>query len=610
MKIGTKMKKHILILWAALWMTGGFTACTDNDSPMNEKSGATTATIRATIDGDLGSRVTLTDDADNRVVKVDWKAGDDFKITVNGEDYTFIYNTESREFEYTGTDFPETFTEAGSVIATYPATTPTAYASQPGTLEGAASLLTMTATLDVEAGQSTAGLDLTFTHTTSIVKMTLTHTAFESSFVTVSLNAEGLLSDGTAITTSASIETKANGKATVYFAVPPTSGELSDVFILVSRKGTHYTTTMTNAKKIEAGKLYNINKNDLTENTDGYVKSGSTYTVFTAEGLTAWNTAVASDLSLCLTLAEDITLPTDNITVDADGVPSGSNWTVFGTYNDPYTGTIDGAGHSITGLRINSDASYVGLVGYAKKAVIKNLRLVKPAVYGSSGTVGAISGFLNDATSAIIDCEVENGTVTGAGNNVGGIVGGATSTPSITHCTVTNCAVKGTKTGTYVGGIVGFTSGLKIQACMFLDGSVTGTGTVGGIAGGSSLGLKMLACGNTGTVSGGTSVGGIVGNYSVNASASSISIVMSCWTKKDGISESDGGSDGIGNGNDALAAAYCGNCYAGTQYDLNYSYLEAMNNGLSSTNAAGFTTDYRWQAGANIESDWPTLVKE
>lgn len=75
----------------------------------------------------------------------------------------------------------------------------------------------------------------------------------------------------------------------------------------------------------------------------GYTIStdGKNYYVYTAKGLLAWNEAVQKDMSLNCTLAADITLPTV-----AEGE---SNWTPVGTYSNPYTGTFDGGGHTITG---------------------------------------------------------------------------------------------------------------------------------------------------------------------------------------------------------------------------------------------------------------------
>lgn len=233
------MKKHSFILWAALTMTSVFTACTNEDSLMTEQTVTKTATIHATIEGDLGSRVALDDDVVNRVVKVDWKQGDDFKIKVNGNDYTFVYDTNTGVFAYDNENgiFPATFESAGTVTATYPATTPTGYANQPGTLEGAAALLSMTATLVVEAEQSTEDLALNFTHNNSIVKMTLSNEAFKGKSVTgVTLKSENSVVATATNTSTGDVE---NGNIVAYFAVAPQA--MTDISILAVCEGSYYT---------------------------------------------------------------------------------------------------------------------------------------------------------------------------------------------------------------------------------------------------------------------------------------------------------------------------------------------------------------------------------
>lgn len=247
------MKKYAFILWAALTMTGVFTACTDNDSPMIEQVETKTATIHATIDGDLGSRVALTDDAANRVVKVDWKQDDAFKINVNGTDYTFKYTADNK-FECDATDFPATFESAGTVTATYPAVAPIAYTSQPGTLAGAESFLTMTATLDVEAGQSTEDLALNFKHQSSIVKLTLKNDDFKEKSVTwVTLNN----GDDAVATATQAFTGAADGSIQAYFVVEPQA--MVGTSILAVCEGSNYTATLSD-NTLEAGKLYNVEK--------------------------------------------------------------------------------------------------------------------------------------------------------------------------------------------------------------------------------------------------------------------------------------------------------------------------------------------------------------
>lgn len=248
------MKKCFYILWAALTMAGVFTACTNEDSPMTEQNELKIVTIRATIDGDLGSRVALTDDAKNRVVKVDWAAGDAFKINVNGTDYIFTY-TEDDKFECTDASFPETFDEAGTVTATYPAIAPTACTSQSGTLDGAASLLTMTATLDVTAEQSTADLALNFKHNNSIVKMTLNNDDFKGKNVTwVTLKSGNSVVATTNGTFTGDAE---DGSVVAYFTVEPQT--MADITVLAVCGECNYTVALTD-RILEAGKLYNVNK--------------------------------------------------------------------------------------------------------------------------------------------------------------------------------------------------------------------------------------------------------------------------------------------------------------------------------------------------------------
>lgn len=250
------MKSKFFILWVALALSGIFTACSDKDSPKVEQEEPTkqTPTIHATISGNLESRVALEKDEVNQVVKVSWAQGDNFKIKVNGTDYTFAYVGNDR-FECNKTNFPSTFQSAGTVTATYPAEPSMSYASQPGTLKGAASLLTMTATLQVAAGQSTENLTLNFKHENSIVKFTLNNDDFKGLPVSwVTLNSGGTV---VASATENFAGTAAKGDLKVYFAMKPQ--ELKDVTIHSVCMNKDYTATLENTT-LAAGKFYNINQ--------------------------------------------------------------------------------------------------------------------------------------------------------------------------------------------------------------------------------------------------------------------------------------------------------------------------------------------------------------
>ena len=257
------MKKYILILSAALTLMDGFAACTEIEATMTEQNETKVATIIATIDSDMASRVALTDDETNRVLKVAWKTGDDFKINVNGNEYTFTY-TENDEFECTDPNFPESFTAACTVTATYPATAPADYDEQPGTLEGAAYLITMTAALDVEARQSTSNLELKFKHNTAVVKLNLSNEDFAGKSVT----SIGLKAGGTpVVTASEALTGDADGSVTAYLVIPSASFAMAGITIHATCNGNSYSASLSD-KTLQAGKLYNVNKQMTAAPTD------------------------------------------------------------------------------------------------------------------------------------------------------------------------------------------------------------------------------------------------------------------------------------------------------------------------------------------------------
>ncbi len=207
-----------------------------------------------------------------------------------------------------------------------------------------------------------------------------------------------------------------------------------------------------------------------------YDSNTKTITIYSGEGLkVAADVVNSGDTDLNITLDNDIDL-------------SGIDWTPIGTESRPYTGNFDGGGHTITGLKIDkSGTDYVGLIG----------------CLGSEGKVQNVT--------------LTNISVSGA-NCVGGIAGQ-------NYGTVENCSVNGTVTGkgfTDTGGIAGSNYG-TISGCS-AEGTVTGSVNVGGIAGGSYLGVIIDGCHSTAAVSGISSVGGVVGNLGNN------SFLMACYS--------------------------------------------------------------------------------
>ena len=235
---------------------------------------------------------------------------------------------------------------------------------------------------------------------------------------------------------------------------------------------------MQNDTDWQAGKEYTYTVSLAAAEDPGYTVSedGKTYTVYNANGLLAWNEAVQKDMTLNCTLTTDITLP-----AVADGE---SNWTPMGTDYDPYnpyTGTFDGDGHTITGLTINLPNQWcVGLIG-CLGGKVQNLTLAGAKITGShyvGGVVGVNFG-------SMIGCTV-SGTVKGNSFNVGGVVG-------FNSGTVTGCYATGDVSGySDVGGVAGRNYNGTVTGCYHAAGEVSGNMNVGGVTGYSSV--SMTGC--------------------------------------------------------------------------------------------------------------------
>ncbi len=148
--------------------------------------------------------------------------------------------------------------------------------------------------------------------------------------------------------------------------------------------------------------------------------------------------------------------------------------------------SFDGDGHTISGLWTNTTADYTGLFATLTNATVKNLTIkVNTAKQVKGGAyTGILAGKTNDCTFADIDVE---GTVSSAGNNVGGVVGYMDGTTSKEAQRLTaSVNVTGAQ---YVGGITGLTSYTKLFHCS-ATGTINGASAVGGICGQSATVIR------------------------------------------------------------------------------------------------------------------------
>jgi rhodanese-related sulfurtransferase len=141
----------------------------------------------------------------------------------------------------------------------------------------------------------------------------------------------------------------------------------------------------------------------------------------------------------------------------------------------PFTGVLDGNGHTISHLTIIGE-SYLGLFGLLENgATISNLGLEAVNVNGAGDCVGAL-----------------------VGENSGGIIA--------------SCYTNGNISGSQqVGGLVGYNSSGTVAYC-FCTGTVNGKGRVGGLVGWNDS--EITNCYAAAKVLGNKPVGGLVGGYS------------------------------------------------------------------------------------------------
>lgn len=214
-----------------------------------------------------------------------------------------------------------------------------------------------------------------------------------------------------------------------------------------------------------------------------------------------------------VTLAADIDL--GGITERGAYGVEGYSW----TRQDGFAGIFDGAGHTISGVYMNTVEDKAGFFGSIKgTGVIKNLN-----ISGKITGKDYVGGIVGDAANgAVIENCSFSGSVTADSvyGYVGGIAGKAMKT------TVSGCISSGSVTAAmkeayreyqqgYTGGILGWNYGSSIKNCIN-NAAVTGNGFgTGGITGFSQL-ASVTDSVNKGSVTGYENVGGIVGKVAVS----------------------------------------------------------------------------------------------
>ncbi|MCD8312944.1 MAG: hypothetical protein LUC24_02130, partial [Bacteroidales bacterium] len=226
--------------------------------------------------------------------------------------------------------------------------------------------------------------------------------------------------------------------------------------------------------------------------------SSTAYGIYSLEGLQWLATTVNSGSNF----NGDTVMLTNDISLSGE-------WTPIGTSSNPFSGTFDGGGHTVSNLTITGDNDYVGLFGYTTGGEVKNLTVENATVSGGD-YVGAVVGC--PYTTAYSDITV-TGDIAISGNAYVGGVGGGNVYNDWTNVTVeanTGSKVSATRIQndsgeakhTYVGGIFGYIAEenrtmTNLISNIDVEGANGGTG---GVSGNARIGT-FVGCSSSGNIS-------------------------------------------------------------------------------------------------------------
>ena len=251
------------------------------------------------------------------------------------------------------------------------------------------------------------------------------------------------------------------------------------------------------------------NQGQPTEGSTGpsaldYIIEDGTYKVYTEAGLKAWADYVnAGNWSINLTLMNDITM-----TTPASG---SSNWTPIGyrsdgQYSDKYAGTIEGNGHTIDNMVVNTHSDNFAAMIVTLSGTVQNLTIGSGSYFHAKHWAASVT--TNNNGGKVINCHSAatvaltlTQAVSWGDGSIGGIVANNRGDDGKSY--VIGCSFSGQLTADagsitesiFVGGVVGssWTMGngnrVQVVGCVnsggmiFRNAGSTTTSRVGGVVG-------------------------------------------------------------------------------------------------------------------------------
>ena len=263
---------------------------------------------------------------------------------------------------------------------------------------------------------------------------------------------------------------------------------------------------------------------------------------------------------------------------------SGKSWTPIGRYQIPFSGELNGNGHSVTGLAISYNSlgyleGYAGLVGFAGKTAYLHFLNINGSILSSRDSCGLLLGG-SWSGSQIERCTV-SGSVT-ARSNIGGI---ASVGFRISQCEAKDVILTTSPDNGSAGGICGYldyyyfdeTTGEQItpyiSECVS-SGSITGY-SIGGILNSvSSFGASIQNCTSSMVLTGTSSIGGIAACTVDSAS------IMNCYFTDSIISDESKKSGLVAGQGSYGSTPTISNCYWSKECNMTIDGLPDVKRGV------------------------------
>ena len=263
------------------------------------------------------------------------------------------------------------------------------------------------------------------------------------------------------VTASSGTLTKTEGETNKY-TLTLDSGDQTDVVISATVGGLLWTDYAAESLASESGTTIQISTPEQLALLAKNVNNGTSYK--------GWTISLTADIDL------------KHVTGHTGQEPE---WVPIGNYQDPFDGTFNGNGYTISNLTIsaNNARPFSGLFGsvYADTEgtkSISNVKLASSSINGKSYT-GGIAGTLR-GYALVENCVVASDVTVNGDSYVGGIAGQTVSNAATVKGCLSEATVKGT--GNNVGGIVGENNG-AVNYSIYNGASVTGDRNVAACVG-------------------------------------------------------------------------------------------------------------------------------